>query len=74
MSLFWSFISVVEGICTFLLGILIAPFQTFWETVQGVFNGVQNIIEGIGKVFKGIFTRRYKNGFRGISTNISWNF
>jgi phage-related protein len=69
VACFNSTLSVIEGIFTALLGILLAPFETLWEMVQGVFNGIKTIIKGIFTVFKGIFTGDMKtvlNGFKQI--------
>lgn len=38
LAIFKTAFSVIEGIFTTLIGILLAPFQILWETVQGVFN------------------------------------
>ena len=69
IACFNSNVSLIKGICTILLGILTAPFETFWDTVQGVFNGVKTTIQGILTVFKGIFNgdmRTVLNGFKQI--------
>lgn len=60
-----ALISIIKGVFTALIGILIAPFQTLWDTVKGVFNGVKEIIQGIFKVIKGIFTGDMKTVFEG---------
>lgn len=49
-------LSVFEGICTALTGVLLAPFETLWEMVNGVFNGIKQILQGIANVFRGIFS------------------
>lgn len=45
-------ITVIGGIFTALIGIVCAPFQTLFDTVKGVFNGITTIIKGILTVFK----------------------
>lgn len=62
-------VTTINGIMTYLVGILLAPFQTLGERVQGVFNGIKQIVQGILKVFKGVFTGDMKtvlNGFKQI--------
>lgn len=61
--------SIIEGIFTALIGILLAPFEELWNMVKGVFNGIKTILQGIFTVFKGIFTGDMKtvlNGFKQI--------
>lgn len=44
-----------------------APFDTLWDVVTGVFNGIKTIIQGILAVFRGVFTGDMKtvlNGFK----------
>jgi phage-related protein len=65
ISSFKFLFSIAEGIFTALLGIIIAPFETLWDTVKNVFNGVQTILQGISNVFKGIFTGDMKTTLEG---------
>lgn len=65
VEIFKTLISIIDGIFTTLLNILIAPFQTWWDMVQDVYNGVKEIFEGIAKVFKGIFTGDMKTTLEG---------
>lgn len=65
ISSFKFLFSIAEGIFTALLGIIIAPFETLWDTVKNVFNGVQTILQGISNVFKGIFTGDMKTVLEG---------
>lgn len=69
ISNFKFLLSTAEGIFTAVLGIVIAPFQTLWDTVNNVFNGVKTILQGMLTVFRGIFTGDMKtvlNGFKQI--------
>ena len=65
ISSFKFLFSIAEGIFTALLGIIIAPFETLWDTVKNVFNGVQTILQGISNVFKGIFIGDMKTTLEG---------
>ena len=65
ISSFKFLFSIAEGIFTALLGIIIAPFETLWDTVKNVFNGVKTILQGISNVFKGIFTGDMKTTLEG---------
>ena len=65
ISSFKFLFSIAEGIFTALLGIIIAPFETLWDTVKNVFNGVQTILQGISNVFKGIFAGDMKTVLEG---------
>lgn len=66
---FWTLVSAIEGIFT-TIGLLVrAPFDTLWDVVKGVFNGIKTIIQGILTVFRGVFTGDMKtvlNGFKQI--------
>lgn len=69
IATFKSTMSTIQGIFTAIGLILIAPFQTAWEFIQNMFNSVKTIIQGIGNVFKGIFTGDMTtalNGFKQI--------
>lgn len=69
VEIFWTLVRTIDGIATALGGILRAPFETMWELVKNVFNSIREICQGIGKVFKGIFTGDMKttlNGFKQI--------
>ena len=65
IAIFWNLLSVLDGITTTIGGILRAPFETMWDVVQGLYNGVKVIFEGIAKVFKGIFTGDMKTTLEG---------
>ena len=65
VEIFKTLVSIINGIFTTLLNILIAPFQTWWDMIQDVYNGVKEIFEGIAKVFKGIFTGDMKTTLEG---------
>lgn len=65
IEIFWTLISVIEGIFTTIALIIRAPFDMLWDIASGVFNGIIQIIQGVAKVFKGIFTGDMKTTLEG---------
>lgn len=72
-------ISIIDGIFTALISILIAPFQTMWETVKNVFYGVKQIFQGLVKIIKSLFSGDIKGVLEGFKTflggfvNVIWS-
>lgn len=72
-------ISIIDGIFTALISVLIAPFQTMWETVKGVFNGVKQMFQGLVKIIKSLFSGDIKGVLEGFKTflggfvNVIWS-
>lgn len=73
VEIFWTLIRTTEGIFTTIGLIIRAPFDTLWDTVKGVFNGIITTLKGVLQVFKGIFTgdmrtvlEEFKNIFKGV--------
>lgn len=72
-------ISIIDGIFTALISILIAPFQTMWETVKSVFNGVKQMFQGLVKIIKSLFSGDIKGVLEGFKTflggfvNVIWS-
>lgn len=70
---FNSTMSIIDGIFTAIGLILLAPFQTAWDFIKDMFNSVKTIIQGIGDIFRGIFTgdmttalNGFKQVFKGV--------
>ncbi len=72
-------ISIIDGIFTALISVLIAPFQTMWETVKSVFNGVKQMFQGLVKIIKSLFSGDIKGVLEGFKTflggfvNVIWS-
>ena len=72
-------ISIIDGIFTALISILIAPFQTMWETVKNIFNGVKQMFQGLVKIIKSLFSGDIKGVLEGFKTflggfvNVIWS-
>lgn len=72
-------ISIIDGIFTTLISILIAPFQTMWETVKNIFNGVKQMFQGLVKIIKSLFSGDIKGVLEGFKTflggfvNVIWS-
>lgn len=72
-------ISIIDGIFTTLISILIAPFQTMWETVKNIFNGVKQMFQGLVKIIKSLFSEDIKGVLEGFKTflggfvNVIWS-
>lgn len=72
-------ISIIDGICTTLISILIAPFQTMWETAKNIFNGVKQMLQGLVKIIKSLFSGDIKGVLEGFKTflggfvNVIWS-
>ena len=57
--------SVAEGIVIALIGFIIAPFETLFDTIKNLGNDIILIVKGIANVFKGIFTGDMKTTLEG---------
>ena len=72
-------ISIIDGIFTTLISILIAPFQTMWETAKNIFNGVKQMFQGLVKIIKSLFSGDIKGVLEGFKTflggfvNVIWS-
>lgn len=65
VTIFTTFLSVLNGIFTALIGIMVLPFEVMWDTAKGVFNGILTTIKGVWNVIKGIFTGDWKTVMTG---------
>lgn len=72
-------ISIIDGIFTALISILIAPFQVMWETAKNIFNGVKQMFQGLVKMIKSLFSGDIKGVLEGFKTflggfvNVIWS-
>lgn len=72
-------ISIIDGIFTALISILIAPFQTMWETATNIFNSVKQMFQGLVKIIKSLFSGDIKGVLEGFKTflggfvNVIWS-
>lgn len=68
-SIILAFVSVINGIFTTLINILVNPFIVAYETAVDVFNGIKKTIQGVFDVIAGLFTgdwKRVMEGFKNI--------
>lgn len=72
-------ISIIDGIFTTLISILITPFQVMWETAKNIFNGVKQMFQGLVKMIKSLFLGDIKGVLEGFKTflggfvNVIWS-